>query len=82
MPSENSSLALSGILGPRAAEDASDHVDVPFVARELVDVVLGCTQAHDGCPWFHPRRRIPAIFSNTAQTAAVSSDGFFLVAAA
>jgi hypothetical protein len=47
-----------------------------------LDVVLGCKQAHDGCPWFHPRRRIPVIFSNTAQTAAVSSDGFFLVAAA
>jgi hypothetical protein len=29
-----------------------------------------------------PRLAIPAIFSNTAQTAAVSSDGFFFVAAA
>jgi hypothetical protein len=47
-------LALSGLLGPRTSEDASHHVDVPFVARELMDVVLGCAQAHDGSPWFHP----------------------------
>ena len=43
-------LALSGLLGQRTPEDALEHVDVPFVARELVDVVLGCAEAHDGCP--------------------------------
>src|SRR4030095_11414038 len=51
-------LALSGLLGPRTSEDASEHFDVPFVARELLDVVLGCAQANDGGPWLHPRGRI------------------------